>query len=317
MYFSEQAPEQIQEYKDLQEEREHLEEELVVMDQKLMMATLTSVSLDERKTRLYTGLPSLAAFTWLIELVHGCLDSFPQISKSNQLLITLMKLRLGLDTKDLAFRFGIPTNVVWNILSDAIPKMASKLDFLIGWPIRIRLRNVARPFRSRYKNCSVIIDCVEFPIEKPLNRTAESQSWSDIKHQNTVKCLIGITPYGASCFVSQCWGGRVSDRDIVLQSGFLDFLLCGDQVITCKNLFIEKEVSEKGAKIILPKIVHLHEKKSNDHELLAVSHFIRKAFKQIKNYKILAQTLPLPVLPYVDEMITCCLALSNLQPKFR
>ncbi|XP_050703059.1 uncharacterized protein LOC126988734 isoform X2 [Eriocheir sinensis] len=312
----EQVLQQIQEYRDLQEQEQQLKEELEAMDQKLMVSSLTSISLDDRKTRLCTGLPSLAVFTWLIDLLSGHLASFDCISKPDQLLITLMKLRLGLSTQDLAFRFNTSTQAIENILSDAIPIMACKLDFLICWPVRTHPRNIPRPFKPNFKNCSVIIDCLEFPTEKPLNITAESQTWSDIKHQTTIKCLVGITPYGSFSYVSQCWGGRITDRELVLVSGVLEHVYHGDVVITCKDFSIQQELSEKRAKLIVLESLYSPEKLIDDHDLVAVS-FIKKAFKRIKRYKILSQTLPIPLLPYIDEVVTCCLAFSNLQPKFQ
>lgn len=315
--ISEQGLQRIQECRDLQEQEQQLKEELEVMDQKLMVSSLTSISLDDRKTRLCTGLPSLAVFTWLIDLLSGHLASFDCISKPDQLLITLMKLRLSLSTQDLASRFNTSTQAIENILSDAIPIMACKLDFLICWPVRTHPRNIPRPFKPNFKNCSVIIDCLEFPTEKPLNITAESQTWSDIKHQTTIKCLVGITPYGSFSYVSQCWGGRITDRELVLVSGVLEHVYRGDMVITCKDFSIQQELSEKRAKLIVLESLDSPEKIISDHELATVSLFIEKAFKRIKRYKILSQTLPIPLLPYIDEVVTCCLAFSNLQPKFQ
>lgn len=282
------------------------------MDQRLTIAALTSASLDERKTKLYTGLPSLETFTWLVNLLCGYLESFDYISKPNQLLMSLMKLRLGLDTQDLAFRFNVSRNAVSNILSDAIPKMACKLKFLISWPTpRKPLHKIPWVFKSQFKNCCVILDCFEFLIEKPLNITARSQTWSDTRHHHTIKCLVGITPCGSVSYVSQCWGGRISDTELIMHTEFLDNIQFGDLVITCKDFSIDKELSRKGARVITLDFKHMH-----DYELSAVCVYLKKTFEKIRSHRILSQTLPISLLPYVDEMLACCLAISNLQPKF-
>ena len=44
-----------------------------------------------------------------------------------------------------------------------------------------------------------IIDCSEIFIEQPKNLTARAQTWSNYKHNNTAKYLIGITLSGAGC----------------------------------------------------------------------------------------------------------------------
>ena len=56
------------------------------------------------------------------------------------------------------------------------------------------------------KNCVVIIDCFEIFLDRPLNPLAMTQTFSYCKHHNTVKYLIGITPWGTVCFISEGWG---------------------------------------------------------------------------------------------------------------
>jgi len=51
---------------------------------------------------------------------------------------------------------------------------------------------------------------------------ARTETWSQYKHHNTAKFLIGITPQGVTSFISQGWGGRVSDKYLTEQSDLLD-----------------------------------------------------------------------------------------------
>ena len=44
------------------------------------------------------------------------------------------------------------------------------------------------------KKATIIIDCFEIFIERPSNLLARAQTFSNYKHHNTVKVLIGITP---------------------------------------------------------------------------------------------------------------------------
>ena len=55
--------------------------------------------------------------------------------------------------------------------------------------------------------------------------------WSNYKSHSTVKFLVGITPNGAIFYISDCYGGRASDKYIVEDSGFLRMLMPGDEIM--------------------------------------------------------------------------------------
>ena len=71
---------------------------------------------------------------------------------------------------------------------------------------------------------------LEVFIERLSDLLARAQVWSNYKHHSTVKFLIGITPQGTISFVSECVGGRMSDKDITEKSGIIDHLLPGQYV---------------------------------------------------------------------------------------
>ena len=89
-------------------------------------------------------------------------------------------------------------------------------------------------FRKYFeKKVAVIIDCFDIFSEKPSNLMARAQTWSSYKHHNTVKFLIAITPQGVISFLSKGWGGRVPDKHITEQCGFLNYsvILPGDVIL--------------------------------------------------------------------------------------
>ena len=71
--------------------------------------------------------------------------------------------------------------------------------------------NLPRAFMD-FSNTQIVLDCTEIVIEKPSSLMAQWQTWSDYKHNNTVKLLIGVTPNGTVNFVSRLWGGRTYYR---------------------------------------------------------------------------------------------------------
>ncbi len=68
-------------------------------------------------------------------------------------------------------------------------------------------------------------------MERPTSLKARAQTWSNYKHHNTIKFLIGIAPQGVITFISKGWGGRVSDVYLTEHYGLLEKLLPGDLVL--------------------------------------------------------------------------------------
>ena len=59
---------------------------------------------------------------------------------------------------------------------------------------------------------------------------------TDYKKHDTIKFLIPITPAGSICFLSNCWEGRVSDKNLAQACGFLKFVEQGDVVLADRGL---------------------------------------------------------------------------------
>ncbi|XP_065682486.1 uncharacterized protein LOC136095754 [Hydra vulgaris] len=188
------------------------------------------------------------------------------IEKSNE-IIELKKKNARLDhnkyipyqnltDEQMNFFSGLSrTTFMWLLerVKNYIKKVHLRVVNLIVWPDRGIIRsNLSICFKKKFKDCVCIIDCTEIFIEGLKNLTSRSQTWSNYKHNNTIKYLIGITPAGAVSFLSPGWGGRVSDKQITFESNFCQKLYPGDCVLADRGFNIKDELNAVGATLKVP-----------------------------------------------------------------
>lgn len=78
---------------------------------------------------------------------------------------------------------------------------------------------LSRAFKEKYPNTLIIIDASEIFMETPSDLHTQSSSWSNCKHHNTGKFLIGCTPNGVISYVSELYVGSTSDVELTRKCG--------------------------------------------------------------------------------------------------
>ena len=208
---------------------------------------------DNSKVQFYTGLETLSVVMTIYNLVSPGLPNREFLTKFQQLLLALLRLRLNLLVQDLAYGFGIYASTVSRTFQACIQTMYSSMHFFVHWPDRENLLlTMPMYFKENFPSCAVIIDCFEVFIDRPSDLLARTQTWSSYKHHNTVKFLIGITPQGTVSFISRGWGGRVSDKFITEHCRLLGKLLPGDLVLADGGLDIADSCGLYGARLKIP-----------------------------------------------------------------
>ncbi|XP_068703808.1 uncharacterized protein [Montipora foliosa] len=175
------------------------------------------------------------------------------VGLKEEFILVLLRLKLGLMERHLADMFAVSVSTVSRIYMTWVRFLALTFNgSLLRWPSKQEITTHMPNSFSKYPGARVIIDCTEFFIEKPSSPSTQKATWSDYKHHNTVKLLVGITPSGAFSFISKLWSGSTSDRRVTQESGLIDLLEEGDQVMADRGFIISDLLTKKGVKLNMP-----------------------------------------------------------------
>ncbi len=292
----------------------------------------------------YTGFSSIQAFLAVYKLIEPNLhkvqywrgskrvistryrsftrSKVKKLTYKDELLLTLMRLRLGLLNEDLADRFGVSPTVCSSTFKTWIRLLRILLgDALVQWlPVEAIRDNMPAIYqKSGHKRLRCIIDCTEVFIERPKSLEVQAQTWSDYKSHNTIKFLIGIAPTGYITFLSDCYSGRASDKHICNDSGFFDLLERNDEIMADRGFQITEELLLRFCSLSVPpgartkaQMTAAECKKTKDVANLRIH--VERAINRIKTFRILKSVLPITMLHHADDIVYTCAALCNLKP---
>ena len=237
----------------------------------------------------------------------------------DEFVLTLVRTRKNFDVHFLADTFGISSGQVSRIYTTWITFLSTEMSFLVPWPHRDEIMK-SMPVRfKKYPNLRIIIDCLELFIQKPKLPSSQKVTWSNYKHRNTVKLLVGITPNGIISFVPPLWTGMVSDKEIVKATGLVNNLQKGDAVMADKGFLIRDLLTFKKVQLISPAFCRGPRLSARGttytRRVAALRSHVERYILKLKQFRILSGVIPLLLKPVLDRIIFLCAALSNLQTK--
>ncbi len=138
--------------------------------------------------------------------------------------------------------------------------------------------------------------------------------------------LFGITPQGTVSFVSEAWGGRVSDKKLTESCGILDKLLPGDVVLADRGFDVSESVGMMQARLHIPAFTRGKSQLSaieveNTRTIANVRIHVEHVIGVVRQkYSILKGTLPIEFVSkaidkessHIDKIIRVCCALCNV-----
>ena len=342
-YLSEKIDLQLKEINELKSQVQELKQNInELKDTKI---SLEKIKNDDTAIKFYTGFPNFSSLLAVFEYIEPKFKHvhYWQGSKSNQkqdlsyqtskrskpgpkrklttldeFFLVLMRLKVGLFLDDLSDRFQISTGQVSKIFTTWVNFLYHELPLLFPFPSQCLVRKLMPKQFSPYPTTRIIIDCTEIFIETPSSLKSQSQSWSQYKHHNTWKALVGISPNGVLTFVSKLWSGRVTDKKITSESGILNLLERGDNIMADRGFDI-KDVLPPGVSLNIPPFKGARDQLTAEEteetvRIAAVRIHVERAIGRVKNYHILDGVLPLSLSAVADQIFTVCCYLTNFLP---
>ena len=139
-----------------------------------------------------------------------------------------------------------------------------------------------------------------------------------------MKYLIAVTPQGSVSYISDGWGGRVSDKHITENSDLLQNLLPGDTLLADRGFDIKESVGLYCATVTMPAFTKGKKQLEGieveqTRTIANVRIHVERVIGNIrKKYKMLSTTQPVDYLTtknnttLLDMIVTVCCALNNV-----
>ena len=299
-----------------------------------------AVTSSDKNARFWTGIETLTVLNFVFEYLLPCAQFVPlwmgkkresltkrhyrktpkkrTLSFFEEFIMTLVRIRRGLDTEEMAYLFGVTQSQVTHVFLTWINIMYKCCHPLLIWPSKDLVQhNMPKSFKLKYPSTRVIIDCSEIFIQTPRSLDAQRATYSSYKSHNTFKFLLGIAPSGQITFLSALYVGSISDREIVKRSGFLRLIEWKDHVMADRGFTIRDLLLRKNAYLNMPAFSNGKQlpkrAAGKSTKVSSVRIHVERAMERLKNNKILQGIVPLQLKNSMNQIMVICAVLSNLE----
>ncbi|XP_042367469.1 uncharacterized protein LOC121961516 [Plectropomus leopardus] len=253
---------------------------------------------------LYTGI-ALETFNVLVSTLEGfARNAFP-LSLRDQVLMTLMKLKNNCEMEYLSRQFCVSESTASRIVSYCVDKLDQVLRPLIPWlPKEIIQAIMPKAFKN-FPNTTCILEFSESRLQKR----------KDLKSCKTVKYQVALAPCGIIMFISATYGRLCSDTLITEESGILDLLKPGDEVMTLHDFTVKDLLLEREVNLVVPSFEMQRRGLPEEQvkTIIQMAHHCERAIGRLEDYTILSQVVPNTMAPKIDKILRICAGLVNLR----
>lgn len=243
----------------------------------------------------------------------------PKLSVEYQLLLTLIKFRTYRPNFELALMFKITEKEVYNLIVTWIRFLSLQWREVDIWPNKEAVRFFAPfDFKDKFPQTRVVVDGIENPIKKPKAATAQQLSFSTYKNRNTAKTVVGVTPGGLTCLISQAYGGSTSDRQIIERCGLIGLLAPGDHIMADKGFDVQDIFAPADVTVNIPTFFRKKNRLAGetvlkDRRIASKRVHVERVIGCAKTYRILTQPLTHTEALLASDIVFICFMLVNFR----
>ena len=252
MFIPDETSVKADEVSSLKEENEKLKSKFLRLD---------NIKDDDNKFQFWTNLPNYAVFSALATYLKtrcggnlsywkgsnsSCTSSnkgpLRKFSFEEELFMVLVKLKTGNFNEDLSHTFDTSASHVSSIFTTWINFLHNELKLLFEMQVA---ENEKADCYEPFQGLKIVLDCTELMVQRASNLDARKKTFSNYKHHDTVKFLVGISPNLAVNYVSRAYGGRASDKYITLNSEeLLEGLNPGETVMADRGFNVSGDLKK-------------------------------------------------------------------------
>ncbi|XP_040360987.2 uncharacterized protein LOC121836090 [Ixodes scapularis] len=288
---------------------------------------------DPKQCIYYTGLPEFAVFEaaydffaprasqmqyWSSSRKSSGMKGRPrELELIEEFFMVLTRLRTGMAGREMARNFGVHEATVSRLFTTWINFLQRELSTLTRLPSLHEIQ-MYLPHAFRYfVNTRIVLDGTEVRIQRPSSLAAQRHTFSPYKHFNTYKAVIGCTADGYVSYVSKLWGGSVSDRLIVEESGLLGLLESGDAIMVDKGFKLNNIPA--GVQVHIPAFRKPQEPQmpeedvAHSRRVASARVIVERVIGRVKQFHILDRPFPITMIGIANQVFQVCCFLSNFR----
>ena len=133
-----------------------------------------------------------------------------------------------------------------------------------------------------------------------------------------MKFLISVLPNSFINFVSEPYTGRISDKALTNDCGFLDIVPPYSRIMADKgfnlaaecaarSIYLSVPPGKRGTSQMTPNDV------KNTSEIAKLRILVEQIIRRVKTFRILSCEVPITLLEHLNDIFRVCAALSNLK----